>query len=153
VQIELYNLIESNTPLALADSHRITQVLLNLLDNARRHTPPGGRITIGAHIEDRSLVTWVNDTGVGINPQDLPYIFERFYRVDRSRSASSGGSGLGLAIIKAIITAHGGVTWAQSASGQGTTIFFTLPLAPITPRTQTSKIISSPLPALPQGKA
>ncbi len=129
-QIELYNTIDPSTPLVLADSDRITQVLLNLLDNARRHTPAGGQITLGTRIEGGWLVAWVSDTGVGINPQDLPYIFERFYRVDRSRSAASGGSGLGLAIIKAIIMAHGGTVWAQSAPGKGTTIFFTLPLAP-----------------------
>lgn len=128
-QIELCNTIDPATPPALADSDRITQVLLNLLDNARRHTPIGGRISLGARVEGALLIAWVSDTGVGINQQDLPYIFERFYRADRSRSAASGGSGLGLAIIKAIITAHGGTVWAQSAPNQGTTIFFTLPLA------------------------
>lgn len=145
-QIELRNAIDPATPLALADSDRITQVLLNLLDNARRHTPPGGRLTIGAHVENRILVVWVNDTGVGIHPQDLPYIFERFYRADRSRNAASGGSGLGLAIIKAIITAHGGAVWAQSTHGQGTTVFFTLPLAPV--ETTNNKIISVTAPQL-----
>jgi two-component system, OmpR family, sensor histidine kinase BaeS len=125
-QIELRNWISPTTPLAMADSDRLTQVLLNLLDNARRHTPAGGQITLGAKAEGEWLMVWVSDTGVGINPQDLPYIFERFYRVDRSRSAASGGSGLGLAIIKAIIGAHGGTVWAQSKLGQGTTIFFSL---------------------------
>lgn len=149
-QIELHNAILPATPLALADSDRITQVLLNLLDNARRHTPPGGRITIGARPEGNVLITWVNDTGTGIHPQDLPYIFERFYRVDRSRSAANGGgSGLGLAIIKAIITAHGGSTWAQSAFGQGTTIFFTLPLAPAATRPESPKVVSPAAPGLP----
>jgi two-component system, OmpR family, sensor histidine kinase BaeS len=132
-EIELQNAIDPATPPALADSDRITQVLLNLLDNARRHTPAGGRITIGARPEGHALVVWVKDTGVGINPQDLPYIFERFYRVDRARNAASGGSGLGLAIIKAVIAGHGGTTWVQSTLGQGTTIFFTLPLASVLP--------------------
>jgi signal transduction histidine kinase len=133
-QISLHNQIDPATPLALADSDRLTQVLLNLLDNARRHTPAGGQITLGARTEGKRLVAWVSDTGVGISQQDLPYIFERFYRVDRARASTSGGTGLGLAIIKAIIVAHGGSVWAQSAPGQGTTIFFTLPLAPaITP--------------------
>lgn len=130
-QITLHNAIESTTPLALADSDRLTQVLLNLLDNARRHTPGGGQITLGARSDGTRLVAWVSDTGTGISQQDLPYIFERFYRVDRARASTSGGTGLGLAIIKAIIVAHGGVVWAQSASGQGTTIYFTLPLAPV----------------------
>ena len=127
--ITLHNGIDAATPLALADSDRLTQVLLNLLDNARRHTPVGGQITLGARTEGAHLTAWVRDTGVGISQQDLPYIFERFYRVDRARASSSGGTGLGLAIIKAIIVAHGGSVWAQSTPGQGTTIFFTLLLA------------------------
>jgi signal transduction histidine kinase len=130
-EIKLLNAIDPTTPLALADSDRLTQVLLNLLDNARRHTPVGGRITLGARAEAGKLVVWVSDTGVGINQQDLPYIFERFYRVDRSRASTSGGTGLGLAIIKAIIVAHNGSVWAQSSPNQGTTIFFTLLLAPV----------------------
>lgn len=129
-QIKLRNAIDPSTPLALADSDRLTQVLLNLLDNARRHTPAGGQITLGARAERDKLITWVSDTGVGISQQDLPYIFERFYRVDRARASTSGGTGLGLAIIKAIIVAHSGSVWAQSTPRQGTTIFFTLPLAP-----------------------
>lgn len=128
-EIALVNTIAPATPAALADSDRITQVLLNLLDNARRHTPPGGQITLGANVEPTRLLVWISDTGVGIDQKELPHIFERFYRVDRSRNASSGGSGLGLAIIKAIITAHGGSVWAQSTPGQGTTVFFTLPFA------------------------
>lgn len=129
-QIALVNTITPSTPSAQADSDRITQVLLNLLDNARRHTPPGGQITLGANVEPTRLLIWISDTGVGIDQQELPHIFERFYRVDRSRNAASGGSGLGLAIIKAIITAHGGSVWAQSTPGQGTTVFFTLPFVP-----------------------
>jgi signal transduction histidine kinase len=75
------------------------------------------------------LTVWVRDTGSGIDPKDLPYIFDRFFRSDRSRSGASGGSGLGLAIIKAIITAHGGTICAESTPGKGTCITFTLPLA------------------------
>ncbi len=135
-EIKLHNAIDPATPLALADSDRLTQVLLNLLDNARRHTHGGGQITLGARAEGNKLTTWVSDTGTGISQQDLPYIFERFYRVDRARASSSGGTGLGLAIIKAIIVAHGGSVWAQSTPGQGTTIFFTLPLAPAAPKNE-----------------
>ena len=72
----------------------------------------------------------VSDTGTGIDAADLPYIFERFYRVDRARTASAGGSGLGLSIVKAIITAHGGTVSAESSAAQGTRIYFSLPLAP-----------------------
>ncbi|MEO6891572.1 MAG: HAMP domain-containing sensor histidine kinase [Ktedonobacteraceae bacterium] len=119
-----------NTPLVLADSDRVTQVLLNLVDNARRHTPSGGTITIGARQEGKILTVWIRDTGQGIDPIDLPHIFERFYRADRARTGSTGGSGLGLSIVKAIITAHGGTIGATSTPGQRTCIKFTLPLAP-----------------------
>jgi signal transduction histidine kinase len=113
----------------MADSDRITQVLLNLLDNARRHTSSGGAIRMGAAVQGDALRIWVRDTGTGIDPTDLPHIFERFYRADRSRRTSTGGSGLGLSIVKAIITAHGGNIWAESTLGQGTCITFTLPIA------------------------
>jgi signal transduction histidine kinase len=203
VGIFLRNEIDPTTPSVLADSDRMTQVLLNLLDNARRYTPAGGSITIGASLNDSDLQTrqqllevsharhaqagqqpdesvqtihtqastriandvgalnakrsdkligdgalshfgysevpmdgktkwltvWLRDTGTGIDPKDLPYIFDRFFRSDRSRSGASGGSGLGLAIIKAIITAHGGTICAESTPGKGTCITFTLPLA------------------------
>src|SRR5205823_3862588 len=93
----LHNKIAPTTPPVLADSDRITQVLLNLLDNARRHTPAGGKISIGASLEPvhsqgsaqgeaQWLNVWVSDTGVGIGPVDLPYIFDRFFRIDRSRT-------------------------------------------------------------------
>src|SRR6266566_7777336 len=203
VGISLHNEIAPTTPAVLADSDRMTQVLLNLLDNARRYTPAGGSITIGANINDsdlqirqhevevaharyaqvgqqqdestqarhaqssthianevgtfgatrsgkligdgtpshfgnletpkdsktRWLTVWVRDTGTGIDPIDLPYIFDRFFRSDRARSGASGGSGLGLAIIKAIIMAHGGTICAESTPGKGTCITFTLPLS------------------------
>src|SRR6266702_396498 len=128
--ITVQNEIAPTTPLVLADSDRITQVLLNLLDNARRHTPVGGKLTVGARPAGKMLTVCVSDTGTGIDPADLPHIFERFYRVDRARTTSTGGSGLGLAIVKAIITAHGGTISAESSMGQGTRIQFSLPLAP-----------------------
>jgi two-component system sensor histidine kinase BaeS len=127
--ITLHNDIAPDTPHVMADSDRITQVLLNLLDNARRHTPCGGQIRIGAMCKDQVLVVTVSDTGSGIDPKDLPHIFERFYRADRSRTGATGGSGLGLSIVKAIISAHGGRVWAESTPGQGTKISFTLPIA------------------------
>jgi two-component system sensor histidine kinase BaeS len=126
--ITLHNEIAPDTPPVLADGDRITQVLFNLLDNARRHTPPGGHISIGARIESSWLAIRVCDTGSGINPADLPFIFERFYRADRSRTGATGGSGLGLSIVKAIITAHRGTVRAESRLGEGTCITFTLPL-------------------------
>ena len=129
VEITVRNEMSSALPLVLADSDRITQVLFNLLDNARHHTPAGGTIAIGARPEGQLLTVWVSDTGTGIDPMDLPNIFERFYRADRSRTTATGGSGLGLAIVKAIIVAHGGTIRAESQLGQGTRILFTLPLA------------------------
>lgn len=131
--IVIKNGIPANAPYVQADSDRLTQVLLNLLDNARRHTNSGGKIGIWVSKpkdkKDMICVT-IADTGVGIDPKDLPHIFERFYRADRSRAAITGGSGLGLAIVKAIVTAHGGNVWAESKLGQGTHVMFTLPLAP-----------------------
>ncbi len=128
--ITVHNDIPPNLPAVLADSDRITQVLLNLLDNARRHMPKGGMLRVGAQVYGTFLLLSIQDTGTGINPQDLPHIFERFYRADRSRTATTGGSGLGLAIVKAIITAHRGNVWAESVPGKGTRITFTLPLVP-----------------------
>lgn len=127
--ISLRNVIPPTTPQVFADSDRIAQVLLNLLDNARRHTQAGGCIRISAMPKEQLLVVSVSDTGVGIDPADLPHIFERFYRADRSRTGATGGSGLGLSIVKAIITAHGGNIWAESTPGHGTKISFTLPFA------------------------
>lgn len=127
--IKVVNEIDPETPAVLVDSDRVTQVLLNLLDNARRHTNEGGTISVRAQRDGNFLQVKVSDTGSGIDPQDLPYIFDRFYRADRSRTTTTGGSGLGLAIVKAIIKAQGGRIWAQSELGQGTTITFTLPLA------------------------
>jgi two-component system sensor histidine kinase BaeS len=130
--ITVHNDIAAHTPAVLADSDRITQVLLNLLDNARRHTPEGGMLRVGAQVYGTFLLLSIQDTGTGINPQNLPHIFERFYRADRSRTTTTGGSGLGLAIVKAIITAHRGNVWAESVPGKGTRITFTLPLVPNT---------------------
>ncbi len=127
--LSVSNEIAPTTPPVLADSDRITQVLLNLLDNARRHTPAGGSIRITATPGEKLLTISIDDTGSGIDADDLPHIFERFYRADRSRTGTTGGSGLGLSIVKAIITAHGGTIRAESTPGQGTSIVFTLPLA------------------------
>jgi len=127
--ISLHNDIAPALPTVFADSDRITEVLLNLLDNARHHTPTGGSIHIGGYTKEDNLYIRVSDTGTGIAPEDLPHIFERFYRADRSRVETSGGSGLGLSIVKAIITAHKGAIWAESEVGHGTCITFTLPLA------------------------
>lgn len=119
--------IPTDLPLVLADDGRITQVLLNLLDNALRFTPSGGSITLSARTVEQSVEVTVADTGAGIPAEELPHIFERFYRVDRSRSRETGGGGLGLAIVKAIVQAHGGHISATSVVGEGTQMRFTLP--------------------------
>jgi two-component system phosphate regulon sensor histidine kinase PhoR len=117
--------IASNLPPVAADRDRIEQALVNLLHNSIKFTPPGGGITISAVSSGDSLQVSVADSGVGIPADDLPRIFERFYKADRARSG--GGTGLGLAIVKHIIEAHGGKVWAQSVEGKGATFTFTLP--------------------------
>ena len=127
--------IAAGLPQVQADEQRITQVLFNLMSNALRHTPAGGTITISAELRDERVLVSVRDTGTGILPEDLPHVFERFYRADRSRARSTGGSGLGLTIAKQIVEAHGGQIWAQSWLGAGSTFAFSLPLStPITPQ-------------------
>lgn len=112
------------------DVDRMTQVIRNLLSNALRHTPEGGQIAITCQTNpDRDLFITVSDTGEGISPGDLPYIFDRFYRTDKSRSRVSGGSGIGLAIVKQLVEAHGGKVWVTSKPGQGTTFGLTLPVS------------------------
>ncbi len=111
-----------------ADPVRLRQVLSNLLSNALRHTPPGGTIQVEAHHEASVARIILSDTGEGIRPEDMPHVFERFYRADRSRSRSTGGSGLGLAIARRLTEAHGGAIEAASSPGAGTTVTLTWPL-------------------------
>ena len=110
------------------DSQRISQVLRNLLDNAVAHTAKGGTITVTARQQDNYLEVAVADTGEGIPAEDLPDIFERFYRVDKSRARATGGSGLGLTIAKRLVEAHGGKIEVQSEPGKGSCFTFTLPV-------------------------
>jgi two-component system, OmpR family, phosphate regulon sensor histidine kinase PhoR len=113
-----------------ADADRLQQVLFNLVDNALKYGLHPGCITIQAHpTENWRVEVSVHDDGPGIPPEALHRVFERFYRVDKGRSREQGGTGLGLAIVKHIIQFHGGEVWAESQPGQGTTFFFTLPLA------------------------
>ncbi|HET8595103.1 MAG TPA: HAMP domain-containing sensor histidine kinase [Intrasporangium sp.] len=119
------------------DPERIGQVMANLLGNALRHTPPGGTVTIGADIPaataaEGEVVVLVNDTGEGISAEQLPHVFERFYRGDTARSRDSGGSGIGLTIAKALVDAHGGSLRASSpGKGHGSTFAMTLPRADV----------------------
>jgi signal transduction histidine kinase len=109
------------------DRDLLIEAVANLVDNAIKFTPDGGRILIRAAFEDRRVILSVSDTGIGIPPGELGRIFERFYRVDRSRDRKEGGTGLGLAIAKHLTQAMGGTIEAESAPGAGTTFRITLP--------------------------
>ena len=111
------------------DSQRISQVLRNLLDNAVAHTARGGTITVSAGQQDNWLQVAVADTGEGIPPEDIPNIFERLYRVDKSRTRAAGGSGLGLTIARQLVEMHGGKIEVDSEPGKGSCFTFTLPVA------------------------
>lgn len=138
-EIELRAELPHDLPCVLADRDRIAQVLINLLDNGFKFTPKGGRVTVTARemrgaecdAHDGSIEIAVQDTGIGIPSQDLPRITERFYRVDRARSREMGGTGLGLAIVKHLVKAHGGELTIEGQLNQGTTVRFTLPIAPL----------------------
>ncbi len=120
----------ADLPRVYADEARVEQVLVNLIHNAVKFTPRGGTIRVGAERDGARIRISVADTGIGIPAEDLPRIFERFYKVDKARAGPrdrEGGTGLGLAIAKHIVQAHGGQIWAQSPSRQGTTFYFTLP--------------------------
>lgn len=111
------------------DSDRISQVLRNLLSNALRYVPAGGRVevAIGDNTSGDNAIFSVSDNGPGIPPEEMPHIFERFHRVDRSRSRATGGSGLGLTIAKQLVEAHKGTIWAESQLGKGSTFYFKIP--------------------------
>lgn len=109
------------------DAEKMEQVLLNLIHNAIKHTPPGGKITLSAERAEKEIILKVKDSGEGIAEKDIPRIFERFFKTDQART--SGGTGLGLAIAKHIVEAHNGRIWVESAEGQGATFYIALPLA------------------------
>ncbi len=118
----------SALPTVNIDSHRIKQVLLNLLENAIAHTERGGSVTVAAREQEDKIYISIADTGEGIPSEDLPLVFERFYRVDKSRTRATGGSGLGLTIAKRLVEAHGGTIEVTSQPGRGSTFTFAIPL-------------------------
>lgn len=119
--------IAPNLPAISADPGRMRQVLTNLLLNALQYTDPGGRVTVRVQADHGGIQVQVCDTGRGIPDSDLPHIFDRFYRVEKSRSRESGGSGLGLAIVRSLVELHGGGVMVQSSEGEGSCFTVVLP--------------------------
>jgi signal transduction histidine kinase len=122
--VSLETEVAPELPEITMDPDRMAQVLGNLLDNALRHTPGNGRVTLAAQAANGSVIFRVSDSGPGIDPADLPHVFDRFYRADKSRRR--GGSGLGLAIARSIVEAHQGRIWADSSPGRGAHFFVEL---------------------------
>ncbi len=124
--LEIMTIHNNVLPDVSADFTRIDQVFTNLIHNAIKFTPPGGKITLSAMQEEDQVVFTIEDTGIGISPEVLPRIFERFYKADRSRAST--GTGLGLSISKHVIESHGGKIWAESVEGKGSKFSFSLPI-------------------------
>ena len=120
----------ADLPPVLADEKRLRQVFDNLINNAIKYSPKGGKITVGARRQGERVLAFVKDEGIGVPLEDQEAIFERFYRVDSSLRRRTQGAGLGLFLVKAIIQAMGGDVWVESEPGQGATFYFTLPIAP-----------------------
>lgn len=119
--------LPQDLPPVQAEPEKLRQVLVNLLDNALKFTPEGGRVTVSARARQDAVEVRVTDTGMGIAAEHIPHVFERFYKVDRSRR--DGGHGLGLAIVKHTVQLHGGQVWVESREGSGSTFAFTVPRA------------------------
>ena len=119
--------VEAQPLTVTADPLRLRQLLGNLLTNALRHTPPEGTVTLRAYPDGSDVVLEVADTGTGIAPEDLPHVFDRFWRAEKSRSRATGGSGLGLAIVRKLAEAHGGTATVTSTPGEGSTFRVRLP--------------------------
>jgi signal transduction histidine kinase len=128
-RVDVRGEVPADLPTIFADRERLHQVLFNLLDNAVRYTPSGGRVTVTADRHNGSVDVHVADTGSGIGAEHLPRVFERFYRVDPARSQKDGGTGIGLAIARSVVEAHGGRIWAESEPGEGSVFTFELPVA------------------------
>ncbi len=138
-EVRLRDEVPEDLPPVFADRERVHQVLFNLLDNAVRFTPAGGRVTVRAAAHNGSVDVAVADTGPGIPAEHLPRLFERFYRVDPARSREDGGTGIGLAIARSVVEAHGGRIWAESEPGRGSTFTFELPVAPAVETSSTKR--------------
>ena len=124
---ELRMSVEGSDSRIFADKYRIDQVLMNLMSNAIKYTPEGGNIDIRISETEDSVILEFEDNGIGIPEEELPLIFERFYRADKSRNRMTGGSGIGLAIVRSIIAAHGGTVEVRSSLNSGTCFTLTFP--------------------------
>jgi two-component system phosphate regulon sensor histidine kinase PhoR len=127
--VRIDNRLSEALPPVRADREKLAQILMNLVDNAVKFNQAGGRVVLSARVAGDALEVEVQDTGAGIPPEDLPRVFERFFRGDKSHSQETRGTGLGLAIVKHLVEAQGGAVEAESAPGEGSTLRFTLPLA------------------------
>jgi signal transduction histidine kinase len=130
-EISLTGAFSEELPMVPAEFAKIQRVLYNLVQNAIQHTPPGGSILLAAKATADGIQVEVTDTGDGIAPDDLPRVFDQFFRGEKSRSRETGGTGLGLAIAKRIVEAHGGRIWVKSKVGQGAQFSFVLPVLPV----------------------
>jgi two-component system phosphate regulon sensor histidine kinase PhoR len=128
-KITIHNNVRENFPMIRADKDKLTQIFVNILDNAVKFTPESGRITIVAKEADAYTAVSISDTGIGVPRDEIQRLGERFYRVDRSRSRDLGGTGLGLSIVKHLMIAHGGRMEIESELGRGTTVSLLFPLA------------------------
>ena len=147
-QVTIHIEVPRDLPPVAADRELLDRVLLNLLDNAVKYNRPGGAVTVTAQTAPENAVRIeVSDTGAGIAPEDLPRLFERFYRVDKARSRRLGGTGLGLAIAKQVVEQHGGRIEVQSTLGEGSTFSFTIPrIPPLAPAAAPRQPVSQPAP-------
>jgi two-component system OmpR family sensor kinase/two-component system sensor histidine kinase BaeS len=144
-QVDLTARLPNDLPTVQADADRVAQILRNLLVNAVRYTPAGGSVTVSATSAGSLVQIDVTDTGEGIAPEDLPNVFERFWRADRARARGNrphgihgGGTGLGLSVAQSLVKAHGGDIWVESTPGQGSTFSFTLPIVQDPPSTSSA---------------
>jgi signal transduction histidine kinase len=139
--LELEVELSRNLPEVWADRDRLLQVFENLIGNAVKFTPPGGRIKVGAKPREQEVLFWVGDTGSGIAAADVPHVFDRFWQ---ARRLDHRGAGLGLQIVKGIVEAHGGRVWVDSTPSIGSTFFLTIPVPPRPNETAASPVHDSP---------
>jgi signal transduction histidine kinase len=127
--VEFKSDLDPRLPIVVGDRDRLVQVVSNLVNNAVKYSPDGGTVTLSSRAEEGFALVSVTDTGVGIPPDEISHVFERFRRVRSGAAQSIPGTGLGLTIVKQIVEMHGGKIWVESAVGHGSAFHFTLPLA------------------------